>query len=289
MRHTHHVDRDVGDRVDELYSGDPDRFTASRNELAAGLKAEGRNQDASEVRALRKPTVAAWAVNRLVRDAPADIDALLAAGERLRTAQRGVMSGTSADAFREATARRRSLVNALVERGVAILDAAGRSSAGAIEDVRKTLEACSASEDAAALVRGARLAQPLAPPSGFGETPPGLTLVRPRGAARRAGDEPPPRGSRGAPDDRRSRTEREQDERRRVAELARTATSAERKLDRARTRQETARGRVERAEQALADARASLRGAEADRRGAAVEAKRARQAADAAERRRDRG
>jgi len=283
------VDRDVSDRVDELYSGDPDRFTATRNELAAGLKAEGRNQDASEVRALRKPTVAAWAVNRLVRDTPGDIDTLLAAGERLRTAQRGVMSGTSADAFREATARRRSLVNALVERGATILVAAGRSSAGAIEDVRKTLEACSASEDAAALVRGARLAQPLVPPSGFGETPPGLTLVKQRGTPRRARDEPPRRGSGSGSDDRRSRTEREQDARRRVAELARTATGAERTLDRALTRQETARARVERAEQALADARAVLRAAEADRRGAAVDAKRARQAADEAERRRDRG
>ena len=282
MRHTCDVKPDIGSRVDELYRGDPDLFTASRNELAAALKAEGGDDEAREVRSLRKPTVAAWAVNRLVHEAAADVDALLAAGERLRTAQLGVLSGASADAFREATASRRSLINTLVERAVATLGAAGRSSAGAIDDIRKTLEASSVSEEAAALVREARLAQSLVPPSGFGETPPGLKLVKPRGGSARSDGSTA--GGNGATEDRRSRATKERDARRRIAELVRAATAAERRLDHARAHEETARERVDRAEGALAEARASLRGAEADRRGAAVEAKRARQAADAAER-----
>jgi hypothetical protein len=277
------VERDVGERVDELYRGDPDLFTAARNELAAGLKAEGRDGEASEVRSLRKPTVAAWAVNRLVRDATGELGDLLEAGERLRAAQRGVMSGTSADAFRDAAARRRSLVNRLVERAAAILEAAGRKSSGAIEDVRTTLEASSVSEEAAALVREARLAQPLMPPSGFDQAPPGLTLVKPRGAATRTNEEAAPNESA----DGRSRARPEQEERREIADMARRATAAERSLGRARAREETARGRVERAERTLAEARASLRAAEAERRGAAVEAKRAQQAVDAAGRKRD--
>jgi hypothetical protein len=277
------VERDVGERVDELYRGDPDLFTAARNELAAGLKAEGRDGEASEVRSLRKPTVAAWAVNRLVRDAAGELGDLLEAGERLRAAQRGVMSGTSADAFRDAAARRRSLVNRLIERATDILEAAGRKSSGAIEDVRTTLEASSVSEEAAALMREARLAQPLMPPSGFDQAPPGLTLVKPRGAATRTDEEAAPNESA----DGRSRTRPKQEERRQIAELTRRATAAERSLGRARAGEETARGRVERAERTLAEARASLRAAEAERRGAAVEAKRAQQAVDAAGRKRD--
>jgi hypothetical protein len=277
------MERDVGARVDELYRGDPDGFIASRNELAAGLKADGRDADASEVRSLRKPTVAAWAVNRLSGDAAGDLDALLKAGERLRAAQRGVMSGRSTDEFREVTALRRSLVNRLVDRAAAILDAAGRRSSGAIDDVRTTLEASSVSEEAAALVREARLAQPLMPPTGFDQTPPALTLVKPRATTRaatgHADEEDATEG--------RSRTRSEQEERRRIAELTRQATAAERSLDRARAREETARGRVERAERTLSEARASLRAAEAERRGAAVEAKRAQHAVDAAERTRD--
>jgi hypothetical protein len=277
------VERDVGERVDELYRGDPDLFTAARNELAADLKAEGRDGEASEVRSLRKPTVAAWAVNRLVRDAAGELGDLLEAGERLRAAQRGVMSGTSADAFRDAAARRRSLVNRLIERATDILEAAGRKSSGAIEDVRTTLEASSVSEEAAALMREARLAQPLMPPSGFDQAPPGLTLVKPRGAATRTDEEAAPNESA----DGRSRTRPKQEELRQIAELTRRATAAERSLGRARAGEETARGRVERAERTLAEARASLRAAEAERRGAGVEAKRAQQAVDAAGRKRD--
>jgi hypothetical protein len=281
------MEHDVGVRVDELYRGDPDGFTAARNELVAALKAEGRDGDASEVRSLRKPTVAAWAVNRLVGEAAGEIDALLKAGERLRAAQRGVMSGTSADAFREAAALRRSLVNRLVERAAAILDAAGRRSSGAIDDIRTTLEASSVSEEAAALVREARLAQPLMPPTGFDQTPPALTLVKPRATAKRTGEDAAPEALPGGSADDRSRTRPEQEERRRVAQLTRRSTAAERGLDRARAHEQTVRGRVERAERALSDARGSLRAAEAERRGAAVEAKRAHQAADAARRRHD--
>jgi hypothetical protein len=275
------VESDVAGRIDELFRGNLDRFTASRNELAAGLKAEGRDREASEVGSLRKPTVGAWAVNRLVHEAAGDLDALLEAGERLRAAQQRVMSGTSAAAFREAAALRRSLVNGLVERAAAILDGAGRRSSGAIDDVRNTLEASSVSEEAAALVREARLAQPLTPPSGFDQTPAGLTLVKPRGGARRIEAAAAPGATPSGSADDRLRARPEQEERRRLAELTRTATGAGRRLDRARGHEETARGRVERAEQALAEARASLRAAEAERRGAAVEAKRARQAVDA--------
>ena len=281
------MERDVGERVDELYRADPDLFTAARNELAAGLKAEGRDGEASEVRSLRKPTVAAWAVNRLVRDAAGELGDLLEAGERLRAAQRGVMSGTSADAFRDAAARRRSLVNRLVERATDILEAAGRKSSGAIEDVRTTLEASSVSEEAAALVREARLAQPLMPPSGFDQAPPGLTLVKPRGAATRTDEEPETDAPSDDSDDGRTHARGKQDGRRAITELTRLATGAERRLERARAHEETARARVDRAERTLAEARASLRAAEAERRGVAVDAKRAQQAVEAAGRKRN--
>ena len=48
---------------------------------------------AAEVKALRKPSLTAWALNQVSRDRPTDIDRLLEAGEQLREAQHGALEG----------------------------------------------------------------------------------------------------------------------------------------------------------------------------------------------------
>ena len=53
--------------VDELYGLPLDEFVPARNALARELKGAGEPAEAAEVAALRKPSVAAWAVNQLVR------------------------------------------------------------------------------------------------------------------------------------------------------------------------------------------------------------------------------
>jgi hypothetical protein len=84
---------DLDSAIDELYSADPDEFTARRNDLAKQLRADGRRAASEQVKELRKPSLAAWAVNQLARKNRREIDLLLDAGHRARDAQRGVLAG----------------------------------------------------------------------------------------------------------------------------------------------------------------------------------------------------
>jgi hypothetical protein len=78
-----------------LYGLPLEEFTPARDALAKELKAAGRKDEAAEVKLLRKPSVAAWALNRTARDHPDAIERLRAAGADLRAAQNAVLSGDS--------------------------------------------------------------------------------------------------------------------------------------------------------------------------------------------------
>src|SRR3954471_6434169 len=88
--------------LDALYQLPPDRFTATRNELAERLRAEGQGEAAQQVKALRKPTAAVWLVNRLAREDEWDIQRLLKAGESMTKTQAKVARGQSGDGLLEA-------------------------------------------------------------------------------------------------------------------------------------------------------------------------------------------
>ena len=104
-----------------LYGLPLERFTAERNALAKQLRQEGERDRAAEVAKLQKPSVAAWAVNQLVRTQQRDVTALFKAGDALQKAQADVLAGrgdagslrTAADAERAAldglTAKARGL------------------------------------------------------------------------------------------------------------------------------------------------------------------------------------
>ncbi len=96
--------------VDELYGAPLDEFIARRDARAKELRKSDRAA-ADAVKKLRKPSVSAAAVNRLVRSAPDDVEALLAAGEALRQAQLG---GGDRDAVRSAAHDEREAVEKLV-------------------------------------------------------------------------------------------------------------------------------------------------------------------------------
>src|SRR4051812_44776528 len=53
--------------VDDLFALDPSEFTAARDRLVAELREAGDKGAAAEVKALRRPTVTAWALNQLAR------------------------------------------------------------------------------------------------------------------------------------------------------------------------------------------------------------------------------
>jgi hypothetical protein len=97
-------DDDLPPGADELYGLPLEEFVAERGALAKRLRADGDREGATRVAALRKPSVAAWTVNQLVRSRRADVAAFTEAAEALRAAQAALLEGRgSAAGLREAS------------------------------------------------------------------------------------------------------------------------------------------------------------------------------------------
>ena len=139
------------DEADELYGLPLEEFTAARDALAKRLRGEKRRDDADAVKALKRPSVAAGAINRAVREHGAD--ELLAAGDELRTAHEALLEGSGdAAAVRAATERERAAV-----REFARLALGDDASAATEEKVRETLHAASVDDDVRELLVAGRL------------------------------------------------------------------------------------------------------------------------------------
>lgn len=150
--------------VEELYGETPSRFTARRSELAGQAKQAGDKQLAAAVTALRKPTVAAWAVNHFVRTCREEVDELRSFAELLREAQRTL----DADQLRLLGRERSRRVDAVADRVAQEAASAGqRIGTGVAVEVRDTLTALIADEDAEASVLTGALVKSLSY-SGFG-------------------------------------------------------------------------------------------------------------------------
>jgi hypothetical protein len=153
---------------DELFGLPPEEFVAARDELARRLRREGDAEAATQVKALRRPSLSAWAVNRLARERRRALGPLLAAGERLRAAHQAALAGEGAAELRSAAKAEREAVAGLVETALELLREAGHPTTDATRDrVAATLHAAAASPEAADLVRNGRLTTDL-DPSGFG-------------------------------------------------------------------------------------------------------------------------
>jgi hypothetical protein len=162
--------------VAELYGLPLGEFTPARNALAGRLKKAGDREAAAEVQALVKPTPAAWAVNQLLRRERAAFDALLAAGERARSALGRTLSGAGPEVVREALAEMRQRREQLLRRGAELLAGDGRAaSAAQLERLAVDLEAMALSPAAQEAVERGWLDRDLDPP-GF-EVLAGLQLA----------------------------------------------------------------------------------------------------------------
>ncbi|SEH00614.1 hypothetical protein SAMN05444920_11745 [Nonomuraea solani] len=153
---------DLDEVADRLYALPPSEFTAAREAEARAAKDAGDVRLSRDIAKLRRPTVSAWAVNRLARDHPDALADLLDVGERLRTA----WAEQDADALAELTQRRADATGKVARLA---RQAGGLSSAAATE-VDQTLDAAVVDADAAAEVRLGRLVKPLRY-SGFAPTP----------------------------------------------------------------------------------------------------------------------
>ncbi|MEV4371627.1 hypothetical protein AB0J71_31470 [Nonomuraea sp. NPDC049637] len=144
---------DLDEVAGRLYAVPPAEFTAARAAEVRAAKEAGDVRLSRDIAKLRKPTVSAWAVNRLAREHPAELAELLGVGERLRAA----WQAQDAEALAELT-RARGEATARVAR---LARQAGGLSAAAASEVDQTLDAAVVDDGAADQVRAGRLAKPL--------------------------------------------------------------------------------------------------------------------------------
>ena len=149
--------------ADDLYGLPLDQFVTERGVLAKALRAGGRREDAAAVAALRRPSVAGWAVNQLVRTQHAALQELFEAGDGLRAAQAALLAGSGdGRSLRAAGERERGAVDALVDAARGLLTSQGEDlSATTIERVSDTLHAAALDESAREQVREGRLEREL--------------------------------------------------------------------------------------------------------------------------------
>ena len=83
----------MDEEADALYALPLEQFVPERTLLAKALRAEGDKEGAAEVAKLPKPSVAAWAVNQVVRTQPTLAAELWDAGDEVLQAQARVVGG----------------------------------------------------------------------------------------------------------------------------------------------------------------------------------------------------
>ncbi|MFJ8113708.1 hypothetical protein [Streptomyces sp. NPDC096132] len=274
---------DVEAVLDGLYTTPPAEFVTRREVLAAEARTAGRTEDARRIHSARRPTLAAWAANLLLRSRPRESRQFLELGQALRKAHHDLDPA----AVRELSTQRRRIVAALSRQAAELARDAGQRLSGTVQnDVTGTLQAVLADPDAAEQWATGRLDGALTPPSGFPSGAPPRTVSATRHEPRRppAPSSPPAHPSR---EDELSR--RRQERRERLAQARRTAETATRELDARRAehadaeasaqRARDGRGRaqqdVDEAEQQAQEARERLRRAREALRDASEEERRA--------------
>lgn len=155
---------DMGAAVDELYAVPLPDFVATRTRLVT--EAKGDDPDlAAEIKALRKPTLAAWLLNQVARRAPDTIADLKELGERMRIAQ---AQGDGA-ALAEARPERRAAIDALIAAAGQSADDSGvKFGPSAQDEIDATAVAALADEQSGRALASGHLLRPLSY-AGFGE------------------------------------------------------------------------------------------------------------------------
>ncbi|WP_405530557.1 hypothetical protein OG426_51710 [Streptomyces canus] len=277
--------------LDELYTTPPSDFVARRETLAAAARTAGRADDARRIRAARRPTLAAWAANLLLRSQPEESRQFLELGRALREAYQAL----DAESLKDLAAQRRRVVSALSRQTAQLArDTGYRLSQPVQQDLEATLRAVLADPDAADQWAGGRLVNALTPPSEFR---PGSAPVAEKAGTRNRPAPPSPSAPRG----RASKDELAERRRTRQKQLARAreaAEAAERRLreerarqadvdaelQRARERTEQARRRMSAVEEQLQQAREECRQAETEQQEAEEHSRSAADAVAQAER-----
>ncbi|MEU3889053.1 hypothetical protein [Streptomyces sp. NPDC029041] len=274
--------------ADELYALRPDEFTAARASAMAAARTAGDRELAERIRGLRKPSLAAWVSNLLVRGSPDEVEPLLRLGEGLRQAHQD-LDGAQ---LRELSRRQHALIRALSLQARQLAKEAGHPVGESVQrEVENTLHAVLADAEAARAWAGGRLAKPLNAAVGFPAVAEGARPQRPAPAPGPAPSRPDDKAS----EQRRRRLDRAREEaeaaERALRELrgeaeaaGRAATEAKERVDGLQQRVEELAGELERARKEHQQARFAERAAReeartADRRAREAGRKAARAAA----------
>jgi hypothetical protein len=255
----------------DLYGLALDRFIPERTALAKELRGQGDRNEAARVAKLAKPSVAAWAVNQLVRTQARDVSSLFDAGDALQRAQLDVMAGRgSASALRAAGESERAAVTALTQTAGGLLTSDGHSlTPTTLERISDTLHAAALDREARAEVEGGCLTRELRH-IGLGA----MAVAEPAGASAPAKPTATARtgaGQRGAKtrraqdEQRRADAERLERERERAHQRKRaekTEAEARRAADRTQRELQTMQERRDRAAQTLREAEEALTAAQ---------------------------
>lgn len=165
----------LADEAAALYALLPAEFVKARDARAKQLRADDKDL-ASQVKALRRPTVAAWLVNLLAHEAGA-LDPLLELGAALREAQSRLDTAT----MKQLSAQRPGIVGDLADRAAGLAadrDPSFGDTATTREQVIATLTAALADPMAEQAVASGRLVSPLSY-AGFGEVEIGDAIATP--------------------------------------------------------------------------------------------------------------
>jgi hypothetical protein len=148
------------ERLDELYREHPEGFVSGRNQLVKDLRTADDRDQAERVKKLRRPTVAAWLINRAALSSPAQMREFGEASRQLEEAQRRALEGRDEGAaeWRAAAEREREANAALLEvaeRGAR--DAGHPASDRTLELVGETLRAATGDPKLRERVLGGRV------------------------------------------------------------------------------------------------------------------------------------
>ena len=141
----------------KLYAESPADFISARD---AQVKTADDRALATQIKALRKPSVAAWVVNLFAQERTAQLAEALRLAEELREAQADLDAATLAKLGRE----RRTLTRRLAQNATELATSRGeRITASTLDAVERTISAAFFDPDAAAAVASGRLVRELDP------------------------------------------------------------------------------------------------------------------------------
>jgi hypothetical protein len=243
----------ASDAADQLYGLPLESFTRERDRIVRELRQRDEKEAAAAVASLRKPTLAAWAVNQLARNDSRDVDLLLDASHRMIETQG---AGRDRNELERARDRQRDALEKLLTAARMLLGA--RATESTMRRVAETLRSASITPDGREVLARGRLTDVISST--------GWDVV-----VARAGTAPPPprgqkktaRASSGA--DARARVAKAREELRLAgaahAEAARGRRAAQSERDRVREELRLAERRLEELERALGEASETLEAA----------------------------